>query len=173
MLEATSQEIIQKFSEARVSGYGPTLPGYLDRHFSALVRSYRDSGESTREEIRASIYDKSVSLLVLGFSDRFATIAARYNDITTLRDALMAHVLEDFRYDPRENVLRLAIIDHVAERYFDDETGLLSSALPYCSDRAREQMTEFFSRPKQLRSLRCMHVLEAQTPDGVAFTYQS
>ncbi|MEL6332327.1 MAG: hypothetical protein AAFQ76_07045, partial [Cyanobacteria bacterium J06626_26] len=45
-----------------------------------------------------------------------ASLAVRNGDENSLKIALLAHVIEDFRIDPRENLMCLPVISHVADR---------------------------------------------------------
>ena len=153
-------------------GYGPELPSDADRTFIQLADTYFGAAPESRSAIRASVPNDS-RLLLIGFSDRMAILADRLSDPDFLERALAAHLIEDFRYDPRENLFRLALVHHVAGKLRQDPNQLWEHAAANASASGAEQLREFLARPAELKSLAAMRIVEKQTPDGVDYEYQA
>jgi hypothetical protein len=166
-----AKDLVKTLADARLVGYGATLPGPLDAAFRALAALYAGSDASGRAAIRALV-PADLSLLLLGFSDRMAIIAARTKDEGALFDALLAHVLEGFRYDPRENVFRLAVVHHVANKIGLDPRAEFERAASMASPEAARELRAFLARPDELKTLKAMRVREIETPEGVSFAYE-
>ncbi len=145
-------EILATFDKAREIGYGKTIPGKLDNEFKELAEIYSSATADEAKVIRDSI-SKDIRLLLLGFSDRFAIIAARNCDESSLKIALLAHVIEDFRMDPRENFLRLPVISHVAERNGSNVKKLFKWAALLASDSTAKNLRGFASQRPRERTL--------------------
>lgn len=160
--------LIVELDEARLIGYGDVLPGPLDACFSELARLYAAGDEGYREEVR-ELVPEQLALLLLGFSTRLATVAARTDDEQTLFEAGLSHAIEDFRHDPRENIRRLAAVNHVAHRLGVESGALFSRISALASPRAAQHLREFAARPEATKSITCMGLQEVQTPDGVAY----
>jgi hypothetical protein len=162
------QAILDRLHAARLTGYGAVLPGPLDRDFSELARAYLASSPPERAALRAAV-PPDLSLLLIGFSDRLATLAARTGSEESLTEALVAHAIEGFRHDPRENILRLSVVNHVARRLKVDPGALFARVAAMASPEAREQLEAFAARPEATKSLKAMRLREVQTPQGVAY----
>jgi len=145
-------EILAIFDKARGIGYGKTIPGKLDNDFKELAEIYSSATADEAKEIRDSV-SKDIRLLILGFGDRFATIAARNCDENLLKIALLAHVIEDFRMDPRENLLRLPVISHVADRLGLNVKKLFKWAAMLASKSTAKDLRSFASQRPRARSL--------------------
>ena len=167
----STTELIQKLRSICETGYGKKLPGPHDETFVELARSYDRSDSNERERIRESI-PKDMRMLLLGFGDRLATVADRTRDEELLWLAFLAHSIEDFRHDERENVFRLALLSHVTRKLGQDPSNLLERAASTSSTRAAEFFRAFDARPPELKSLKAMRIVEEQTDSGVGYRYE-
>lgn len=167
-LASEIKQVLESLNEATKKGYGPTCPGPLDLQFASLAEYYSLASESEREEIRAGVRDESRSL-ILGFSDRLSVLAARSGDERYVFLALLAHAIEDFSYDPRENLVRLALVNHVAERLGMDTSSLFRRAGSLASEEAAARFASFVKRPPALKSLKAMKIREVMTDEGVDY----
>lgn len=151
-------------------GYGKRLPGPCDDTFSSLAVMYLGTDAVGREAIRKSIPDEC-RLVILGFSDRFATLAARARSEEQLRKAYAAHSIEGFRYDERENILRLALLTHVAKKLGLNPNELLDWTASLSSTETQQQLAAFKDRPDEINTLETMGIQELDTADGVLYDY--
>lgn len=67
---------ILELMDSHAVGYGAQLPSKLDYTYEWLALRYFDGNELTCARMRDSV-PSDLSLLLLGFSDRWATVAAR------------------------------------------------------------------------------------------------
>lgn len=151
-------------------GYGRNLPGVCDEVFSDLADQYANADARDRQKIRENV---SISLrpLLIGFSDRFAVLGERRRDVGLLRKGFLAHSIEGFRYDERENLLRLALLSHVSKRLSVDPRELIEWAASLSSRHGATAFENFSVRPEKLNSLKVMRIVEKTSPDGVVYEY--
>ncbi len=151
-------------------GYGDGLPSKVDHLFSQLGGYYIKCSPEDRERLRQAV-DDDTRLLLVGFSDRFATIAARTGDKACLFLALVAHSIEDFRYDARENIFRLVLIEHVANRLGVEMDELMKVVIDLSSDHCANYLREYLARPSEMNTLETMGITEIETEVGVGYQY--
>jgi hypothetical protein len=163
--------IIKNFHSSRKKGYGNNLPGALDKDFINLARFYLGTNDTNRDEIRSKIPDDTL-LLIIGFSDRMATLADRNKDEKYLLFALAAHSIEDFRFDYRENIIRLSLVNHITEKLGVDAVHLFKNISNISSKRTAEYLTDFLNRPPELKQIGTMNIVEIETPEGVDYKYE-
>lgn len=151
-------------------GYGKRLPGVCDEVFSELADHYASADAGEREKIRDNV---SISLrpLLIGFSDRFAMLSERCRDEGLLRKGFLAHSIEGFRYDERENLLRLALLSHVSKRLGVDPRETIEWAASLSSPHGATAFKNFSTRPARMNSLKAMRIVEKDSPDGVVYEY--
>jgi hypothetical protein len=137
----------------RLDGRPPPEP--VDRDFERLARSYWAADESTRAAIRAAVPDKD-RLLILALGERATDLALWERDAQRLEDALAAHCIEGFRWDARENLIRLAPIWYVAEQLEISASALFESAAERASPEGAQVIREYASRPAASKTLRSM-----------------
>jgi hypothetical protein len=153
------------------------IPRHTSRHrfpqeytekFIELAELYLASTEIERTSIRDSVSD-DCRLLILGFSNRLAIMADRTANGRLLLLALVAHSIEDFGYDERENILRLALVDHVALKLKIRPTELFDRAIEVSAPRAAAGFQAFDARKPGMKSIRVMGLVEVTTPEGVDY----
>lgn len=165
-------EILTTFDKARGTGYGKKIPGKLDNDFKELAEIYSSATANEAKEIRDRI-SKDIRLLLLGFGDRFATIAARNGDENSLKIALLAHVIEDFRMDPRENFFRLPVISHVADRMGLNVKKLFKWAALMASEPTAKDLRSFASQRPRERSLDSVGLEEYYDEEEGGISYRT
>ncbi len=131
---------------------------------------YLGTDAAGREVIRKSIPDEC-RLVTLGFSDRFATLAARAKSEELLRKGYAVHSIEGFRYDERENILRLVLLTHVAKKLGLNSNELLDWTASLSSTETQRQLAAFKDRPDEINTLKTMGIQEFDTADGVLYEY--
>lgn len=165
-----TDELLRELYDAREVGYGKDLPGRIDETYMELARIYADSDCAGRRVIREKVSD-DVRLLLLGFGDRLAIVADRRKDEGVLWLSFLAHSIEDFRRDARENQLRLALLNHVAAKLGLNQSAVFDRAAEVSSDHAARLFRAFDSRAPVLKSLKAMRIVEEMTDAGVSYRY--
>ncbi len=147
---------------ALLEGRPPPEP--VDRDFERLARSYWPADEITRAAIRAAVPDKD-RLLILALGERATALALWERNAQRLEDAMAAHCIEGFRWDARENLIRLAPIWYVAEQLEISASALFANAAERASPEGAKVIREYASRPAASKTLRSMS-LEVVEEDG-------
>lgn len=160
-------EELQKFI---LQGYGKNLPSEVDKLFIELAEIYIKLKSEGREVIRGAIKN-DMRLLIIGFSDRLSIMAERTRDKHKLFLALIAHSIEDFQYDPRENTFRLVLINHVANKLNVSMKDIVSKAIELSSSNGIKHLTSYLNRPKELNTLKVMGIQEVFTDEGTDYKY--
>lgn len=166
------QEILTTLDKAKWIGYEKTIPGQLDYEFKELAEIYSSVAPDEAKEIR-DITSDDIRPLILGFSSRFATIAVRNRDENSLKIALLVHVIEDFRIDPRENFLRLPVISHVAERIGLNVKKLFKWAALLASESTAKDLRSFSSQRPRARSLDSVGLEEYYDEEKGGISYRT
>lgn len=164
------KNLVEQIHGCRKKGYGKGLPNKLDDDFISLAQLYINGTNKQRQEIRDSISDDML-LLVIGFSDRMAIIAERKQDKTYLNYALVAHSIENFRYDFRENVFRLALVNHVCEKLNCNPSEIFQFIASISTTDASKRLLGFLGRPPETKSLKAMKIVEFNTEEGVDYKW--
>jgi hypothetical protein len=143
--------IVRELLEGRLESTSIEL---LDE-FVEIVRFYESGDDSVRASIRAAI-DLSESSALLSLST-LCVVAAVSRCRTDLIDgAMVAHSIEDFRLDPRDNLRVLAIVWYGAERLGVDPAQILRRVAAISSSRSRAFLEQFAGRSPSSRSLSAM-----------------
>ncbi|MGH8076284.1 MAG: hypothetical protein ACREPE_03020 [Lysobacter sp.] len=161
--------IAQMTSRSRI-GYGKQLPGELDEVFCRVAQQMQLASPQEVSQMVKTVPDE-LGPFVLGFSDRMSILAIRQRDARMVSWAMMAHVLEDFRTDPRENMLRLALVHHVAETLGEDPYVVFGRAAALASEGASRDILAFLTRPPEMRSIDVMGIEPFDAPDGLSFRF--
>ncbi|MCH9651396.1 MAG: hypothetical protein K0U98_24430 [Deltaproteobacteria bacterium] len=166
-----SQQILNDLHGIRRKGYDEELPGKHDAQFMELAEIYAASEPEEREAIRGAVQDET-RMLLLGFGDRMAILADRTGTKRYVLLALLAHAIEDFRYDPRENIFRLTLANHVAAKLGVEAGEIFEQAAGLASDKGAASLRAFDRRPAALKTLRTMGIVEYQTEAGPDYRYE-
>jgi hypothetical protein len=126
-----------------------------DRDFARLAQAYRDASEPVRRMIRSLAATKDSPLFWV-LAIRAAELALRDADPMHLEDAVTGHCIEDFKTDPRENLMSLALIWYGAEELKISPVNLFTRAADLASPSAREFFIEFAGRPKAQKTPKAM-----------------
>jgi hypothetical protein len=138
---------------AHIDPAAPQTPA--DLAFARLARAYRHASEAGRGAIRNSAPIKD-SPLFWALASRAAELALWDANPEHLEDALAGHCIEDFKEDPRENLMALALIWYAAEQLKVSAQQMFAEAAKLASPQACKFLVEFASRPKALKSLKVM-----------------
>jgi hypothetical protein len=147
---------------ARIDPVAPLTPA--DQEFARLAQAYRHASESERGIIRSLAPPQDCPLFWV-LTIRAAELALWDSDPAHLEDALAGHCIEDFKTDPRENLMTFALIWYAAEQLKISAEQLFAKAAELASPKAREFLVEFASRPKAQKTPKAMGS-EAVEKDG-------
>ena len=155
--------LLRSMTARTPAGLPPELPTEIDRDFRELARFYVDADPKSREALRAAVTDGDNPVLRL-MMFRPLLWALDSGDPSHLDDALTAHLIEDFRWDPRDNRMVLPIFWYAAAKLGVEPRKLMLNAEALGSVRAAAQLQDYLDTPppKDLGSVG----LEAFEQDG-------
>jgi hypothetical protein len=130
----------------------------------SLLQCFTRLPAAEQDEIRALLQPPEARM-VASFSVAAAEQALAERDERWLEWSLLAHDVEQFRDDPRNNLILLAVTDYAAQQLGVDPKALFERVAAISSPRTGTYLREFAARPKALRSLKTMRV-RAETEDG-------
>jgi hypothetical protein len=130
---------------ARIDPAEPLTPA--DQEFARLAQTYRHASESERAAVR-SLAPMDDSPFFWTLTSRAAELALWDSNPAHLEEALAGHCIEDFKWDPRENLRCLPFIWYAAERLNSSAETLFAEAAKLASPTAREFLVQFAGRPK-------------------------
>lgn len=145
------------------------IPVELDARISRLVNTFINASEQQRERIIALITIKH-SFTLLQFSERMAVLAVREDSRKLLLEALLALVIEDFKYDWRDSLMRFTLINHSAEKIGTQPARLFAEAAAYAHPEVAEALLKFPARSPASKSLEAMKYRESFGPDGFEYS---
>lgn len=143
------------------------LPNARDELCEKLTRVYAGASDAERGKIRAAGTEEQLRLL-MPFADRMAILAVRAKDDARITGGLLAHAIEDFRWDPRENLRSLSLLFRSGEKLGIDAAARFREVARLASPSGKKYFLEFAGDPK---SPATMGFREIDGPDG--FTYES
>ena len=168
MVKATYESVINMIREVELknfSGYGSQkLPSSFDDTISKLIKVFIELEPKERTKIYGSV---EKTFLFLAFSERMAILGVRERSQNRLFEGLIAHAIEDFSYDFRENFLILSLLHHSALKLDLEPKDLFERAAKYASSKAANYLLAFIKKPGGIRS---MGYCEVITEEG--FTYR-
>jgi len=144
-----------------VTGFLP-LPNAVDAECSRLVELYVASTPAERADIRDAGTLEQYRVF-LTFCDRMVVLAVRSKDEGLLFQSLVAHAIEDFRWDPRENLMRLSLVRRSAEKLGVDDRALFRRVAAMASPVAARYLSE------QPLAIEAMGFSEYDGPDGFLY----
>ncbi len=121
-----------------------------------LVNLYRINQEIEREIIRKEIANTNCGLKMLAISETFSELAYNEQKEVYIQVALTLQSIEDFRWDPRENIIYLSIIWHVILYLNVDKTKLFKDIIEISSNKAALYLKEFYDRSPEMKSIKTM-----------------
>ncbi|WP_346316546.1 hypothetical protein [Chitinophaga sp. YIM B06452] len=101
---------------------------------------------SERHQVLGDLPDNRCWLL-LDLSCGAAEMAINTNDTSWIRVGILAHIIEDFRIDYRENTRRLVLIDYACRVMNIKLKEVVDAVNDAASERAGKGLSDFCSRP--------------------------
>lgn len=162
------ERVLREIETINSDGYGAwPLPCSLDSEISGLINNFLTSEPVEQQAIIGKVMKP---FLFLAFSERMAILGVREISKNRLFEGLIAHVIEGFSYDPRENLLILSLLDHSASKIGLNPSDLFKEAAVFATPEAANYMLEYTHRKPRERKIGLMGYKEIMTPEG--FSYQ-
>ena len=108
-----------------------------------------------RNDLMAAIEDGE-RLRLLSMSEILAEEAYNRKSEAYLEAALILHLIEDFKWDARENSIYLAVIWYVAKKLGIDAKKLFNKVIEFSSAASGKHLLEFVNGPDYVKDLRSM-----------------
>jgi hypothetical protein len=161
------QKMIRDLETENLAGYGSwPLPCHVDDKISTIIGIFL---RPTPNERKVSFGKTKTSLLFLSFSRRMAILGVRENSENRLFEGLMAHVIEDFRYDYRENLIMLSLLHYSAYKIGLNPYGLFQRAAAFATPETADHLLGYGRRKPGVGLIESMGYREVVTPDGISY----
>ena len=157
--------LILRIEQANVTADLLPLPNARDELCDALTRLYAAADDTTRTAIRGAGTAEQLRLM-LPFADRMAILAVRANDPAGITCGLLGHAIEDFRWDPRDNLRSLSLLFHSATKLGIDAAARFREVARLASPSGKKYFLDFADSPT---SITAMGAREVQGPGGFNF----
>jgi hypothetical protein len=108
-----------------------------------------------RNDLMAAIEDGE-RLRLLSMSEILAEEAYNRKSEAYLEAALILHLIEDFKWDARENSIYLAVIWYVAKKLGIDAKKLFNKVIEFSSAASGKHLLAFVNGPDYVKDLRSM-----------------
>jgi hypothetical protein len=166
-LPANAEDIILMLTLENTGGYGSwPLPCPLDDEITKLIKIFITATPLERKVVSEEAAKLKLNFVFLAFSERMAILGVRENSANRLFDGLMAHVIEDFRYDYRENLLIISLLYHSTVKIGINPVDLFQRAAAFARPEAANFIVKFAENPTGIRS---MGYEEMMTPEGFSY----
>jgi hypothetical protein len=145
------------------------LPCELDGRVAAMLDAYVKGSTSAKAEI-TTIIGPDQTWGLLAYAERMAVLGVRQKSREPLEKALLALVVEGFRWDAREDMLILSLINHSAVKVSADPRQLFEEAARHASPEVAQYLCEFVGRRPEDKSIQSMGYSEEATSDGFSYS---
>lgn len=119
-------------------------------------------------KVRSRI-DLEQAYFLVNFARRMAVYAARINEVGILKRCTLGFVFDENLVEWRDILMDLSIVEDCAVRLGTDIQEAFAENLRFASDKRRETITGYCSRPPEMRGLKVMRV--AVSGSGHELTY--
>ena len=165
----TLSGLVERLRQKNTAGYdSEPIPNQLDEEILALTVSFLNGTDLERELI-VSAFDENHSMTLILFSERMASLAVRRNSEDILLAGLVAQIIEKWRFDARENLLRLTLLYHSAVKIGCLPEQLFNRASKCASKDVANQLHAFVHRKAQNRGIEVMGYEESNDADGFRY----
>lgn len=144
------------------------IPSDVDRDISVLIDAFVNA---TSEEQRfiSSVFTDDHSFTFIRFSERMACLAVREKSEKYIFEGLIAHVIENGKFDWRENILVLSLLYHSAIKIGADPVLLFNKAAALAEGEIKEIIRNFPNRAPEDRSIEAMGYVESESEQGFCY----
>lgn len=111
-----------------------------------LINSYVVGGEDVREFISETISGKKAGLILMYGATELAEDAITYKDGKYIKAALIAHAIEGFKWDARENLREFIFIAYASQKINFDIKSIKDDVLTFATNYAKKYLEPFFDK---------------------------
>lgn len=133
-----------------------------------LIDEFEKLPNQNKESIRMGLSNTDCRNIIM-LSDYLANSSINNKSYIFLKVSLILISIEDFKWDPRENLIRLSIIWFVAEKLKSDPKLLFTNAATISSAKTAEYINDFIIRPKNLKSLNAFGLIVKREGENYGF----
>lgn len=144
------------------------IPCPFDAEISKFVCMFMQATPDERLQVISNFRPENSGFL-FAFSERMAALGVRERSKQKLLEGLVALVIEDYKNDPRDNIICLAPLYHSATKIGVNPAALFAEAASYANSEAAGIIAHFPTRPAELRSLEAMAYKESYESDGFRY----
>lgn len=170
--ESVTQAIEALFTENRREGkplyVRRHLPDDLDVMVGDFVKMFMQAAPAERARISAAVPPRAKGLFTC-FATRMATLGVREHSRQRLLEGLVALVIEGYKDDFRDTIIRLAPLYDAAVKNGLDAQELFNEAADYLDNATATDTREFPQREPEKRTLKSMGFRESFDADGFKY----
>jgi len=144
------------------------IPCGIDALISDFVRMFMLAVPCERQRICAAVPPMEGALFYC-FAGRMATLGVRERSRQRLLEGLVALIIEGYKQDFRDNIIRLGPLHDAAMRIDTNPRELFDEAAAYFSNAAATDIVGFPRRAPENRSLEAMGFKESYDADGFKY----
>lgn len=146
------------------------IPCELDSKISEVVVLFIDSPPNERSPF-FKYTGENISYRLIAFAERRAAMGVREKSRQRLLEGLAALVIEDYRVDWRDNLIRLAALYDAATKIGISPEELFTEAASYADNSVAQSIIEFLERKPEERSLEAFTYKEIYGSDGFRYEW--
>lgn len=147
------------------------IPSSEDEDFVRLINYFQLLPMSLRSDFLTYFNTRKWSSMLGGFSVRMAIHAVRENSSEDIFNGLMAHVIEDFWEDWRENYIDLSLLSHSSRKINANFESLIDRAILFATHNASEYLIGFSTKSPGVSSIEVMGYQETIAKDGFSYKF--
>jgi len=144
------------------------IPCELDEIVHGLVELFMNATPSERSEIIGLIPSDDGGFLI-AFASRMATMGVREQSRERILDGLVALIMEDYKVDFRDTLMRVAPLYDATLKIGLDPEAVFREAAAFFGNETATNIVDFPSRPPELRTLNGMGFKESSDADGFRY----
>lgn len=165
--EKNIDEIIKFIATEKVHGYGKyPLPCQTDYDLSKLINIFIELLPFEREKFRKRFTSVEHLDILRAFSYRMSILAVRERNERWILEGLVAHAIEDFRYDYRENMRDICLLNNSTSKIGADPIKLFNKAAEYANLKVADLFREYARMPNKDKRIELMGYEEVVRKDG-------
>jgi hypothetical protein len=132
------------------AGFPATIPDCLDARYGVIASAYRMASADDRKDMRA-LFPRGYAAVLLSLGDRQVRLGLSSEAPVHLDNSLAAHSIEDFAWDPRENIRRLMTIWRAYQQLGLDAARAFAACADLSSSQGSEHLRAFIAGPEWAR----------------------
>lgn len=144
------------------------IPDELDVIIGDFVRRFMQATLPERKRISDAVPLREGALLYC-FAGRMATLGVREQSRQRLLEGLIALIIEGYKEDFRDNIIRLGPLYDAALKIGADPQVLFEEAAAYLSNAPARDIAEFPQREPEDKTLKAMGYKESSDADGFKY----